>query len=268
MPSDRAVALVTGASSGIGASYATQLAAQGYDLVLVARRRDRLEELARTISTNSEVLPADLTKPDALAAVEARAARDDLDVLVNNAGFAGYRPFVELDPRVADDLLELHVRVVTRLTRAALPGMIQRHRGAIINVSSLLSQSASIPPNPLPYRAVYAAGKAYVVTFTQALAGEVKDSGVRLQVCLPGVVATEFHDDLRIDRNRLAAMAAQPNDIVAASLSALEPGELICVPGLEDPALIDQLVRAQRALMEAGNRPQIAARYGAASPRR
>jgi short-subunit dehydrogenase len=267
MTSDRPVALVTGASSGIGASYATQLAAKGYDLVLVARRRDRLEQLAKKISTRAEVLPADLTKPDALSAVEARAAQDDIELLVNNAGFAGYRPFVELDPGVADDLLELHVRVVTRLTRAALPGMIKRHRGDIINVSSLLSQSASIPPNPLPYRAVYAAAKAYVVTFTQALAGEVKDSGVRLQVCLPGVVATEFHDDLKIDRNRLAAMAAQPDDVVAASLSALEHGELICVPGLEDPALIDQLVRAQRALMEAGNRPQVAGRYRAASPR-
>jgi uncharacterized protein len=268
----RHVALVTGASAGIGASYAARLAERGYDLVLVARRRDRLVELAdrlrRGAESTAEVLPADLTEPDGLARVEARAAKGDVEFLLNNAGFAGYRPFTELDPKMAEDLIRLHVLAITRLTRAALPSMMERHRGAIVNVASLLSLSGSIPANPLPYRATYAAAKSYILTFTQALAGELPDSGVRLQALLPGVVATEFHDTLNLDRNRMMAMAMQPDEVVAASLAALERGELICVPGLEDSALIDQLVGAQRAVMQAGNRPQLASRYKASTPSR
>ena len=155
---------------------------------------------------------------------------------------------------------------MTRLTRAALPGMLQRGSGAIVNVASLLSLSGSLPANPLPYRATYAGAKAFIVTFTQALSGELPASGVRLQALLPGVVATEFHDTLNVDRSRMASMAMGPDEVVTASLAALEHGELICVPGLEDPALIEQLTGAQRAVMQAGNRPQLAARYKAPSP--
>lgn len=268
----RPTALITGAASGLGASYARRLAERGYDLVLVARRRDRLESLARELRSangaRSEVLTADLVEPEGFAGVQARAGRGDLTLLINNAGFAGYRPFVDLDPEVADDLLRLHVRVPTLLSRATLPHMLRRHSGAIINVASLLSLSGTIPANPMPYRAVYAGAKSYLLTFTQTLAGELKDSGVRLQVLLPGVVATEFHDQLNIDRSRLASMTMQPDEVVAASLAALDRGELLCVPGLEDPSLVEELGKAQRALMEAGNRPQLAARYKAAAPRR
>ena len=265
----RPVALVTGASSGIGASYATRLGQDGYDLVLVARRRDRLDDLAERLGSNGstvEVLACDLTDPTGLAKIEARASQGDIEFLVNNAGFAGYRPFAELDPKIAEDLIRLHVLAVTRLTRAALPGMLERGSGAIVNVASLLSLSGSLPANPLPYRATYAGAKAFIVTFTQALSGELPASGVRLQALLPGVVATEFHDTLNVDRSRMASMAMGPDEVVTASLAALEHGELICVPGLEDPALIEQLTGAQRAVMQAGNRPQLAARYKAASP--
>ena len=265
---ERSVALVTGASSGIGASYASRLAHDGYDLVLVARRRDRLEELAgrlRTQGSTAEVLPADLTDPGDLTKVETRASRGDIEFLVNNAGFAGYRPFAELDSKIAEDLIRLHVLAVTRLTRAALPGMLRRHSGAIVNVASLLSLSGSLPANPLPYRATYAGAKAFILTLTQALAGELPASGVRLQALLPGVVATEFHDTLNVDRSRMAAMAMQPDEVVTASVAALEQSELICVPGLDDPGLIEQLTGAQRAVMQAANRPQLAVRYQAPS---
>jgi uncharacterized protein len=265
----RPVALVTGASSGIGASYATRLGQDGYDLILVARRRDRLNDLAKRLRSNGstvEVQASDLTDPDGLAEIETRASRGDVEFLVNNAGFAGYRPFVELDPRIAEDLIRLHVLAVTRLTRAALPGMVQRRSGTIVNVASLLSMSGSLPANPLPYRATYAGAKAFIVTFTQALSGELPASGVRLQALLPGVVASEFHDTLNVDRNRMASMAMGPDEVVTASLAALERGELICVPGLEDPSLIEQLTGAQRAVMQAGNRPELASRYQAPSP--
>jgi uncharacterized protein len=268
----RPTALITGASSGLGVSYARRLAERGYDLVLVARRRDRLESLAGELRTatgaRSEVLVADLVEPEGFAEVRARAGRGDLELLINNAGFAGYRPFVDLDPEMADDLVRVHVRVPTLLTRAALPPMVRRRSGAVINVASLLAVSGSIPANPMPYRAVYAGAKAYLLTFTQALAGELKDSGVRLQLVLPGVVATEFHDQTGMDRARLAAMAMQADEVVAASLAALERGELLCVPGLEDQSLLEELGKAQRALMAAGNRPQLAARYKTAASSR
>jgi len=151
-------ALVTGASSGIGAAYAERLAGDGYDLVLVARRHERLEELAqrlrRAADARAEVLAADLTDADDLAQVEARLAGDEsLALLINNAGFGGYRPFVQVEPEVVDELINIHVRAVARLTRAALPGMIRCGAGGVINVASLLALSGSMPPHPLPYRA-------------------------------------------------------------------------------------------------------------------
>ena len=261
---ERPCALITGASSGIGADFARQLSQRGYDLVLVARRQERLEALAeelRTSGASSEVLIADLVDQKGLDRVRTRLDKGDIDLLVNNAGFPGYRPFVDLDPTVADDLLRLHVRVPTLLSRAAIPHMVRREQGAIINVASLLSLSGTIPANPMPYRAVYAGAKSYQLTFTQALAGELKDSGVRLQVLLPGVVDTEFHDRLNVDRGRLASMAMKPDEVVAASLAALDRGELVCAPGLDDPSLFDAVGTAQRAVMEGANRPQLADRY-------
>jgi len=266
------IALVTGASSGIGASFAERLAGDGYDLVVVARRRDRLEALAQRLhserGTRVEIQAGDLCDLENLARIEARAARGDIDVLVNNAGFAGYKPFVEVDPSAVQNLILVHVLAPARLTRAVLPAMVQRKRGAIINVASLLSLSGSIPANPLPYRATYAGAKSFALTFTQALAGELPDSGVRLQVLLPGVVATEFHDTLNVDRGRLATMSMKPEEVVSASMVGLERGELICVPGLEDPTVVDQLTAAQRAVMQGGNRPQLAERYRAPAPSR
>jgi uncharacterized protein len=147
--STRPHALVTGASSGIGAAFAERLAQDGYDLIIVARRRDRLEALAEGLQANHhvnvEVIAADLSKPDDLLTVEKRIAEANmLELLVNNAGFGGYMPFVELDLGKATELINLKVLAVTRLTRAALPGMIARRQGSIINVSSRLAFSGSM----------------------------------------------------------------------------------------------------------------------------
>src|ERR1051325_2945660 len=137
--SARELALVTGASSGLGAAFAERLAKDGYDLILVARRRERLEVLAGQLQAsqhvNVNVYPADLSKSNDLHMVEKQIQNSNVDLLVNNAGFGGYKAFVELDPNQAEELINLKVLAITRLTRTALPGMIQRGRGAVINVS-------------------------------------------------------------------------------------------------------------------------------------
>ena len=256
-------ALVTGASSGIGAAYAERLARDGHDLILVARRRERLEELAerlrREADAHAEVLAADLTDAGALAQLEAHVADEPLALVVNNAGFGSYGPFVQVEPEVVDDLINIHVRAVARLTRAALPGMIRRGTGGVINVASLLALSGSIPPNPLPHRAVYAGAKAFMVTFTQAVAGELNGTGVGVQVCLPGLVATEFHTVQGIDLSKIPRMTAA--DVVTASLAAFARGEVTCIPGLDDAALHERLAEAQRGVVRSANTPTLASRY-------
>ena len=262
-------AVVTGASSGIGAEFARRLAQSGHDLVLVARRRDRLEDLALRLKdeygTDAEILVADLSNRGDLSRVVARVAEDEaLALLVNNAGFGAYRPFVSLDPAVADQLIDVNVRAVTQLTRAALPGMVRRGGGAIVNIASLLALSSSLPPNPMPNRATYAAAKAYVVAFTEALAGELTGTGVRVLVCLPGRVATEFFTVQGMDMAQMPPMM-KPEDLVSGVLSGLAQGEVICVPALRDPSLIQRLSEAQVAIIkEAGQQPDLAARYQSA----
>jgi uncharacterized protein len=266
-------ACVTGPSAGIGMVFAERLAAAGHDLLLVARRRDRLEALAerlrRDTGARAEVIGADLTDGGALAKLEARLAEDDaLSLLVNNAGFGGYRPFASLDPSTLDELIDIHVRAMARLTRAVVPGMIRRGGGGIINVASLLALSGTLPPDPLPHRATYAAAKSFMLTFTQALAGELKGTGVRVQVCLPGRVDTEFHKLQGIDTSKLPPMMS-PEDIVTGALAGLAQGEVVCVPALADMGLLDRLTDAQLAVFKAAvlPTPVLAQRYrGSAGP--
>lgn len=264
-------ALITGASAGIGAAFAERLARDGYDLTLVARRRDRLEAVAGALRDGhggaAQVLVADLTKPEQLAAVERQAAEDaSLELLVNNAGFAGYMPFRELDPDRAEELIRLHVVAATRLARAALPGMVARGRGAIINVASMLAFSAAVPAtSPLPKRAVYAACKAYLVAFSELLQQELAGTGVRVQVLCPALVGgTEFHQQIPgFDVARVTAPPIQPEDVVTAALAALERGEVVCSPGLDDAALIEQYRESQRRVLQASLTGRLAARYRA-----
>jgi short-subunit dehydrogenase len=260
-------ALVTGASSGIGAAFAERLARDQYDVMVVARRRERLEALAQRLHEHHhvevEVMAADLTQRDQLLAVERRIAEDTaLELLVNNAGFGGYMPFVALDPDRAEELIRLQVVAVTRLTRAALPGMIARGHGAIINVSSRLAYSAALSTPTMPKRATYAATKAYVVTFTQLLHDELAGTGVRVQALCPGVVRTEFHERMGQDPARMpAAIVMSPEDVVEASLAGLKLGEVICVPALDDPSLVTQIQQDERQLWEHSGGNTIAGRY-------
>ena len=262
----RSRALVTGASSGIGAAFAERFAKDGYDLVIVARRRDKLEELAERLQqsykVNVDVLIADLSKPDSLRTVEKRIANSSLDLLVNNAGFGGYMPFVELDPDKAEELINVKVLAVTRLTRAALPGMIQRGHGSVINVSSRLAFSAPLGSSQLPKRAVYAGANAYINAFTELLQSELEGTGVQVQALCPGVVATEFHTHVGADTSRFpAAIVMTPEDLVSASLAGLKLGEVTCVPALEDANLLTQLQEDEKKFFETSRTGNVAARY-------
>ncbi len=250
-------ALVTGASSGIGAAFADRLAHDGFDLILVARRQDRLEALALRLrdeyGVQTHVLPADLTDPRGLAEVEGCVSRDEgLQMLVNNAGFGGYNPFASIEPLIIDELIDIHIRAVARLTRAVLPGMVSRGIGSVINIASMLAMSGTLPPNPRPYRAVYAGAKAFLVTFTQALAGELIGTPVKVQVCLPGMVHTEFHTVQGFNTDQIGPKKMTPDDVVTASLSGLNQGEVMCIPALADISLIDRLGEAQRTVFKAG----------------
>jgi len=224
----RQVALVTGASSGIGAVFARKLSEQGFDLILVARRRERLERLASELA-GAEVLVADLAVDADLRRVEERIATEpDLDCLVNNAGFGSQGRFWETGLEVQDRMHRLHVIATLRLTHAALGVMLPRRRGSIINVSSV----AGFLHNP--FSVSYGATKAWINSFTEALYVELKSTGspIRIQALCPGFTVSEFHDALGIDRSvipRSLWMSAE--EVVETSLRSLEQDKVIVIPG-------------------------------------
>jgi short-subunit dehydrogenase len=259
----RRLALVTGASSGIGEAYAERLARDGWDLIVVARRRDRLEELAARLAANHEteveISEADLASDTGVESVAGIAAEAPLDLLVNNAALAHYMPFLELPPGSAHELVELNVLAPVLLSRAVLPGMVERGRGAIINVASLLAFSGGWQAPQLPQRAVYASTKSFLLTFTQILAAELADTGVRVQVLCPGVVRTEFHSRQGFDMSGRTRM--EPQDVVAASIADLERGVVVSIPGLAEEAVLEAVLAAQDQLAGFTGAASLPARY-------
>jgi uncharacterized protein len=259
------IAVVTGASSGIGQAFAQRLAADGWDLMVVARRRERLDALAERCSeqygVRVRVQVANLADANDVAQLERMITNADVGMLVNNAGFAGYKRFVEVDPDVVSALIGIHVLAVSRLTRSVVPAMVARASGVIINVASLLAFSGTLPAEPLPYRATYAGAKAYLVAFTQALAGELDRTGVQVQVCCPGLVDTEFHESF--DMSGVPFPVMQPGEVVSAALDGLRLGEVVCVPGLQELALLEDLGAAQRTLLLTAVGSHLADRYRA-----
>lgn len=239
----RRSALITGASSGIGHAFATRLARDAYDLIVVARRRERLDELAKRLGeahgVSVEVVVADLTQADELREVEQRIREQrTLELLVNNAGFGTTGRFAELDPEREEREIRLNVIALVRLTRAALTGMIERGRGSVINVSSVVAFQ------PDPYNATYGATKAYVNAFTEALHEELRGSGVRVQALCPGATRTEFQEQAGVDASRIPSFAWQhAEEVVEASLDGLRRGDLICVPGIAN-RILSSLSRA------------------------
>jgi hypothetical protein len=229
-------ALVTGATAGIGHAFVRRLAADRHDLVLVARDRARLEALATELraayAVQVEVLAADLTDDAGSRAVEARLADGDrpVDVLVNNAGFTVGRRFLAGDVEDEELMLRVLVRAVLRLTRAAVPGMVDRRRGAVINVSSV----AGFLP-----RGTYGAAKAWVTAFSQGLAVELTGTGVQVLALCPGFTHTEFHDRAGIDMRRTPGwLWLDADEVVDAAFDALGRGRTVCVPGRQYQALV------------------------------
>jgi short-subunit dehydrogenase len=227
------VALVTGASSGIGRALATQLAAEGSDLVVVARRRDRLEALAGELraahGVNVDVLVADVTDPVQLATVEARlgTGTPPVDLLVNNAGRGGQGGFAERSVDDQEAQIRLNVLAPVRLTHAALGPMLARGTGGILNVSSIAGLQ------PMPNVAIYSATKAFLSNFTHAVHEEVRGRGVSVTNLLPGFTRTEFHEAADISRSVVPGFAWMTADAVArAGLDAVARGRAQCVPGL------------------------------------
>ncbi len=253
------LALVTGASSGIGKAFAERLAADGYGLVVVGRRLDRLEELAASLS-NVEVqaLAADLSTDDGVDAVAEVCASQPLTMLVNNAGVAHYMPIAQLPADKAAELVHVKVVAPTMLIRAAVPGMVARGNGTIINVAGMIAFSGPAAQAQLPRRAVYAGTLANLVAMTQVLHQELAPDGLKIQVLCPGVVATEFHERQGLDLSAVPRMSAA--DVVTASLRGLELGEVVCAPGVEDASLLEAVAHADLAAF-AGQSPELASRY-------
>src|SRR3954468_12912507 len=181
-------ALVTGASSGIGEQFARQLAARGHDVVLVARRADRLESLAAELPTEAKVVACDLASDAASLGGRVQELGVQVDLLVNNAGFGTSGPFLEHDPARDAEQVRVNCEAVVTLTHGFLPGMVERRRGGVINVAS------SAGMQPIPYESVYAATKAFAISFTDALHTELRGSGVRVLAVNPGPVPTEWQE--------------------------------------------------------------------------
>ena len=223
------VALITGASSGIGAVFARRLARDGYGLILVARRADRLEALARELG-GAETIAADLASEEGLARVEARlAGAPEVDLLINNAGFGTKGRFYETPLVGQETMYRLHVMAAMRLTRAALAAMVPRGKGGVINVSSVAGFGQS------PGNVSYCSTKAWMNSFTEGLDLELKTarSKVRVQALCPGFTITEFHDAMGMSRDGIPGwMWMQAEDVVDASLRGLAQDKLFVVPGL------------------------------------
>ena len=257
---ERPRALITGASAGIGKSYAEHLARTGHDLVIVARREDRLQALAAELGaatgSDVEVLAADLGSDDGIATVAARIEAGGIDMLVNNAGYAVRGQVAELDPQALEQMLKVNVVALSRLSSTAMKTMVAAGRGTIINVSSG-TVFMQIPGN-----AGYGSSKNYVMAFTRHMQVEAEGTGVRVQLLIPGVIATDFHDVAGNDLSNFPPeRVMQADDLVVASLRALELDEPVCIPSLPEVRDWDNYRAAEGLVAKNVSRDHPAARY-------
>jgi len=222
------VALVTGASAGLGVEFARQLSRRGYRLVLAARRKDRLEELAKDLG-NTRAVAIDLSKANATAKLMAdiEANGETIDLLVNNAGFGLIGRFAQLDAKRERQMIDLNVGALTDLCRAAAPAMIERKSGGILNVAS----TAAFQPGPR--MAVYYATKAFVLSLSEALHEELKPHGVHVTCLCPGPTRTEFGEVAGVGGNGLFdRVAVESPEVVTAGLEGLDRNRAVVVPGV------------------------------------
>lgn len=255
-----ALALVTGATSGIGRAFALRLAARGDDLVVVGRRADRLADLAAALpDVRVRVVPADLSTDAGTAEVARLCAELPLTTLVNAAGLARYMPMARLSAEQAREVVAVKTLAPTLLTRAALGGMLDRGTGTLVTVAGMLAFSGPAPAaQEAGQRAVYASTLAGAVTLTQTLHAELAGTGVGAHVVCPGVVATEFHEVQGMDLSAVPRMSA--DDVVTATLAGVARGEVVIAPGVEDEALLRAVFAAELAAF-GGQSPRLASRY-------
>jgi hypothetical protein len=229
---DRPCAFVTGATSGIGAAFASRLAQKGFDLILHGRRQkelmDRAKNLERIYSTSVEIIIAELSRPDEIRKVEERInSLDRLDMLVNNAGYWEPGVFWEHSPDSLEAMIMVHNVAPVRFIRAALPRMLERDQGDIINVSSLGAYLNMVTLEN------YGATKAYLISFTESLHVALMGTGIRVQALTPGFTVTEFHSRLGADFTKEQRTWMQPEEVVDESLRALGKGPVVCIPGFK-----------------------------------
>jgi short-subunit dehydrogenase len=264
MQKNPGTALITGASTGIGALYADRLARRGYDLVLVARNRERLDTLARRLIAQThrsvEVMVADLNSSADLVRIETRLRTDArLSMLINNAGVGATAALLNSDVDKMEDMIALNVRALTRLTYAAVPGLVARGRGALINIASIVALA------PEALNGVYGASKAFVLAFSQSLQHELADKGIRVQVVLPGITATAFWDIAGTAIEHLPPhMVMSGEDLVDAALAGFDLGEFVTLPSLPDAAQWQAFEAARAALRPNLSLKTPAQRYGIA----
>lgn len=259
--SSKGTALITGASSGIGAIYADRLARQGYDLILVARNKARLDEVAKRLGDETgravETVAADLGNKADLARIEEVLRTDaSITALVNNAGFGATAPLLDTSVDKMEEMITLNVSALTRLTYAAVPGFAARGTGTIINIASIVG----IAPEVL--NGVYGGSKAFVLAFTLSLQKELADTGIRVQAVLPGATATEFWGNAGTPLEHVPSeIVMSAENMVDAALAGLELGEKITIPSLPDVGDWDAYEAARHKLMPNLSLSKPASRY-------
>ena len=259
----KGTAVVTGATGGVGALYAAGLAERGYDLLLVGRQQPSLDAVAKSVKQTANVrvdtLVANLADAADLARVEARISNDPaMTTLINNAGAATFGPLAKLRAEAIDETIAVNITALTRLTRAVLPGLLARGAGAIVNIASVLAF------HPWPEFGVYDASKAYVVSFSQALQGEVAGKGVLVQVVTPPAVDTGFWNSAGLPVGNLPAGAVmKPQHLVDAALKGFDRGESWVFPSLPEQAIWEDHQKTRQALVGGLMNGALAARYAA-----
>ena len=261
MSAPKGTALITGASTGIGAVYADRLAKRGYDLILVARNKERLSEVAARLKSTGrkiETIAADLTKKEDVQRVAERLSTDrTITALVNNAGLGSAGKLLDSNIDDLESMIYLNVTALTRLALAALPGFVARKNGLLINIASVVALAPEL------LNGTYSGSKAYVVNFTQALKNEVSGTGVIVQAVLPGATATPFWEKAgRPVEDLPSEIVMSAEDMVDASLAGLDQQELITIPALPDVADWEKYEAARKALGPNLSRQKPAARYG------
>jgi short-subunit dehydrogenase len=261
--STKGTALITGASSGIGAVYADRLSRRGYNLILVARNREKLNAVAKKVGDKTgravEVVVADLGNKDDLRRIEHLLRTDaSITALVNNAGAGATAPLLDSDIDKMEEMITLNVTALTRLTYAAVPGFVARGGGTIINISSIVA----IAPELL--NGVYGASKAFVLAFSQSLHHELQDKNIRVHAVLPGATATDFWEVSGLPIENVPSEWVMSVDrMVDAALSGLDQNEFATIPALPDDADLQAYEAARQKLMPNLSHKEPAKRYAA-----